>query len=105
MTVREKATVKHSQKMKNRLGRTDLRRVRATTNAAIKADIARDPDLAPLLDDEWFAKASAVEPLQKVAISIRIDPDVLEFFRATGPGYQTRINAVLRAFVERARRK
>jgi uncharacterized protein (DUF4415 family) len=34
----------------------------------------------------------------KAAISLRIDPDVLEWFKAQGAGYQTRINAVLRAF-------
>jgi uncharacterized protein (DUF4415 family) len=35
---------------------------------------------------------------------MRIDRDVLDFFRKTGRGYQTRINAVLRSYVERARR-
>ncbi len=34
----------------------------------------------------------------KAAISLRIEQDVLEWFKAQGPGYQTRINAVLRAF-------
>jgi uncharacterized protein (DUF4415 family) len=34
----------------------------------------------------------------KTSISLRVDADVLEWFRAQGPGYQTRINAVLRAF-------
>ena len=34
----------------------------------------------------------------KVSVSLRIDRDVLEWFKAQGPGYQTRINAVLRAF-------
>ena len=34
----------------------------------------------------------------KTSVSLRIDTDVLEWFKAQGPGYQTRINAVLRAF-------
>jgi len=34
----------------------------------------------------------------KASVSLRIDADVLEWFKAQGPGYQTRINAVLRAF-------
>jgi len=34
----------------------------------------------------------------KASISLRVDADVLEWFRAQGPGYQTKINAVLRAF-------
>lgn len=39
-------------------------------------------------------------PRAKQAISLRIDQDVLEWFRDGGPGYQTRMNAVLRAFVD-----
>jgi uncharacterized protein (DUF4415 family) len=39
-------------------------------------------------------------PQPKQAISLRIDQDVLAWFRERGPGYQTRMNAVLRAFVE-----
>jgi uncharacterized protein (DUF4415 family) len=41
-----------------------------------------------------------VEP--KASISLRLDADVLEWFKSTGPGYQTRINAVLRAYKEAA---
>jgi uncharacterized protein (DUF4415 family) len=40
-----------------------------------------------------------LEPLpSKASISLRVDQDVLEWFKAQGPGYQTRINSVLRAF-------
>jgi uncharacterized protein (DUF4415 family) len=38
----------------------------------------------------------------KAAISLRLDADVLDWFKAQGPGYQTRINAVLRAYKEEA---
>lgn len=38
----------------------------------------------------------------KVSTTIRIDADVLEYFRASGPGYQTRMNEVLRAAKEKA---
>jgi len=38
----------------------------------------------------------------KAAISLRVDADVLEWFKAQGPGYQTRINAILRAYKEEA---
>jgi len=37
---------------------------------------------------------------RKAAISLRLDADVLDWFRAQGTGYQTRINAVLRAYME-----
>jgi uncharacterized protein (DUF4415 family) len=39
---------------------------------------------------------------RKEAISLRLDAEVLDWFRARGPGYQTRINAVLRAYMEAA---
>lgn len=39
---------------------------------------------------------------RKEAISLRLDAEVLDWFRAQGPGYQTRINAVLRAYMEAA---
>ena len=44
-------------------------------------------------------------PRRKEAISIRLDEDVLAFFKTLGSGYQTRINAVLRHFMEQARAK
>ncbi len=44
-------------------------------------------------------------PQPKQAISLRIDQDVLAWFRDGGPGYQTRMNAVLRAFVDAQRRR
>ncbi len=53
----------------------------------------------PELPDGFFASE------RKVPVTMRLDSDVLEFFKATGArGYQTRINAVLRAFVDRHRK-
>ncbi len=105
MAVKERATVKYSLTSKgSHRNRTDIERVRGIPDAEIEADAARDPDVAPLLDDRWFAEARIVRPTRKVAISMRIDPDVFEFFRKTGRGYQTRMNRVLRAFMERAMR-
>jgi uncharacterized protein (DUF4415 family) len=39
---------------------------------------------------------------RKAAISLRLDEEVLEWFRTQGPGYQTRMNAVLRAYMDAA---
>jgi uncharacterized protein (DUF4415 family) len=49
-----------------------------------------------------IARRSVPRRRRKSAISLRVDPDVLEWFKAQGPGYQTRINAVLRAFKDAA---
>ena len=43
-------------------------------------------------------------PRPKRAISLRLDADLLDWLRAQGPGYQSRINAVLRAYMEAKRR-
>jgi uncharacterized protein (DUF4415 family) len=80
--------------------KTDWKRVDALTDEDIERAIREDPDAAPLLDEDWFARARVVMPPAKEVISIRVDKDVLNFFRRIGPGYQTRMNAVLRAFVE-----
>jgi uncharacterized protein (DUF4415 family) len=62
--------------------------------------IASDPDAAPIADASWFRRAKIVLPEPKKAVSIRLDRDVMEWFRNQGKGYQTRINAVLRAYVQ-----
>jgi len=49
------------------------------------------------IDIDW-ASARIVEPENKKMVSLRLDTDVLAFFRKQGKGYQTRINAVLKAY-------
>ena len=75
----------------------------------IKSDLARidamrDEDIdysdIPELDDEFFEQAEVVFPPKKKHISLRLDADVLEWMKAQGKGYQSRINAVLRAYYE-----
>ncbi|HEX5435537.1 MAG TPA: BrnA antitoxin family protein [Gemmatimonadaceae bacterium] len=69
------------------------------TDEEAQAAALADPD-APPLDEDWFARAVVVPPKRKQSITLRIDSDVLEFFRAGGQGYQSRMNAVLRAYKE-----
>jgi uncharacterized protein (DUF4415 family) len=57
-------------------------------------------DLANLPADFWD-QAIVVDPVQKEAISLRVDADVLGWFRKQGPRYQSRMNAVLRSFMTR----
>ena len=79
--------------------KTDWTKFDAITDEEIAAAIRADPDVAPELDDDWFASATLVMPRPKEQISIRLDRDVLEHFRKF-PRYQTRINAILRAAME-----
>ena len=54
----------------------------------------------PELDEAFFEKAVIVLPQPKASVSIRLDQEVLDWFKAQGKGYQTRINALLRAYME-----
>lgn len=81
-------------------GRADLARLRGTTDA--ETHRTAPAELQDLPDALW-RHARVVTPLAKQAISIRLDQDVLEFFRASGPRYQSHINAVLRSYVDHAR--
>ena len=54
----------------------------------------------PPLDSEFFKKGELRMPKTKPLISIRLDSDVLEWFKSQGAGYQTRMNAVLRMYME-----
>ena len=74
------------------------------SDSKIRAQIKSDPDAPPELGEAWFAKAVNVAPGPKQLLSLRIDSDVLEWFKAQGKGYQTRINAILRKYVEAQRR-
>ncbi|HEY5211369.1 MAG TPA: BrnA antitoxin family protein [Stellaceae bacterium] len=63
-----------------------------------------DPDAAPLLRPSWLKKAKLVLPADKELISIRLDKDVLDHFRARRR-YQSRINAILRMVMEEEKTK
>ena len=82
---------------------TDFDRLDRMTEADIARQIAEDEDVAPEFTDEMIAQARWVTPAKKVPISFRVDPDVLEFFKRDGEGYQSRMNAVLRAFMNAER--
>lgn len=79
-------------------GGTDWARVAAQSDADIARAVASDPEAAPLGID-WSA-ARLYAPMVKLPLSLRVDPDVLAFFKSLGKGYQTRMNAVLRSYME-----
>ncbi len=67
---------------------------------AVMPDEQIDYSDAPYLPDAVWMKAAAELPHTKQQITLRIDAEVLEFFKHTGRRYQSRINAVLRSYVE-----
>jgi uncharacterized protein (DUF4415 family) len=81
--------------------RTDWAKAAAMTDEQLEASIAADGDEAGMVMD-WDS-ATVELPKPKADLHMRVDQDVLDFFRQTGKGYQTRINAVLRSYVTRMR--
>ncbi|MDP4021711.1 BrnA antitoxin family protein [Methylobacterium sp. NEAU 140] len=72
--------------------------VRALDDAEIERRAAEDPD-AGLVPPGFWDEARVVPPEPKEQITLRLDADVLRHFRASGKGYQSRINAVLKSYV------
>jgi uncharacterized protein (DUF4415 family) len=90
-------------KLERRKSETDWASFDALTDEQIEEAIRNDPD-AIALDFNW-SDAVLVIPPKKKAISIRVDEDVLDYFKHEGAGYQRRMNAVLRSFVEQKKSK
>ena len=68
-------------------------------------DSAIDTSDIPELDDNFWQTAKMVTPIAKKAVSIRLDSDVLEWFKGQGKGYQSMINNVLRSYVNHQQNK
>jgi uncharacterized protein (DUF4415 family) len=77
--------------------KTDWRRLRSMTDDEIRAAIIDDPDAWPT-DEAFWREARVVMPRRKETVTMRLDADLLDWFRSER-GYQTRINAILRAYM------
>jgi uncharacterized protein (DUF4415 family) len=102
--VRKERIVRHTARelaAKRGASRSDWAKAAAMTDEQLEASIAADPDEAGMVMD--WESVSVELPKPKADLHMRVDRDVLDFFRKTGKGYQTRINAVLRSYVSRVR--
>ncbi len=81
------------------MGKTNWKELDALSEKEILKRAKSDPDAMPTTRAFW-KNAKVQFPQGKQAISLRIDTDILEFFKKSGKGYQSRINAVLRSFAE-----
>jgi uncharacterized protein (DUF4415 family) len=77
---------------------TDWGKLRRMTASRIRKGIAADPD-AHATDAEFWKGAEVVMPTPKEIVTMRLDADLLRWFRQQH-GYQTRINAILRAYMQ-----
>jgi len=86
-------------------GQTDWKKVDALTDEDMARAIANDPDTFEP-EPAWFANALILRPSQpKERITVRLDADMLHWFKEQGGGYQTRINGILRAYYEAQKAK
>ena len=92
--MREKPTGKALAKG----GATDWERLRALSDKAIRRAVKADPEVRPTGVNFW-KQAKVVLPQAKRTVTIRLDADLLGWLRRQ-KGYQTRINAVLRTYME-----
>lgn len=69
-----------------------------------RIDAMRDKDIdysdIPEFTEEFWKTARILRPTKKRMLSMRVDEEVLKWFRAKGRGYQGFMNAILRAYVE-----
>lgn len=90
--------------LERRAGETDWARLDAMTDEEIEQAARSDPDWNGLLDIDW-SQVEITRPARKQPISIRLDEDVLDFFKRGGTGYQKRINAVLRSYMSASKQR
>jgi uncharacterized protein (DUF4415 family) len=64
----------------------------------VRASLAEDSDVMPT-DAEFWRGAKVVFPKRKKIVTMRLDADLLDWLRAS-PGYQTRINSILRTYMD-----
>ena len=82
--------------MKKKSG-TDWKKLEQMTDTEI------DVSDIPPLEEEFFKNAILHMPTSKKAVSLRLDSDLLDWFKEQGKGYQTKINAVLRVYMQAMR--
>jgi uncharacterized protein (DUF4415 family) len=89
---------KRSRAPRASTNKTNWTKLRRRTPAQIRQAIAADPE-AHATDAIFWKHAKVVLPIPKTIVTMRLDADLLKWFRQH-PGYQTRINAILRSYMQ-----
>ncbi|MDP6512416.1 MAG: BrnA antitoxin family protein [SAR202 cluster bacterium] len=95
----EKRIVRARKTGKGKELKTDWEKLDAMTEEEIERNARSDLD-SILLEDCDLTKMRVIMPQRKRKISLRVDGDVLNWYQSFGRGYQTRMNAILRAYME-----
>ena len=102
MKNKEKIVRYTSEEIEKMPRQTDWGRVDSITDEELDKMVKNDPDDVYLTDEDFASGRwvhRKVEPKKQERVTIRLDEDVLDFFRKKGKGYQSRINGALRAFI------
>jgi uncharacterized protein (DUF4415 family) len=84
-------------------GRTDWARINSMTDAEIERMAAADKENPTTKQADWATATVGLPPL-KTPVNAKFDVDVVEWFKSQGRGYQTRMNGVLRRYMEAHRK-
>ena len=76
---------------------TNWARLRSMSDAEVHTAVESDPDVHPT-DEDFWEDAKVILPRRKEVVTIRLDADLIDWLRQQ-PGYQTRINAILRSYM------
>jgi uncharacterized protein (DUF4415 family) len=82
---------------------TDWDKVHSVTDEELECLIAEDEDERDIVPD--WTRARLVMPARKRSVNLRLEPDIIEFFKAEGEGHIRRMQAVLRAYVHAHKRE
>lgn len=82
----------------DKVSETDWERVAALRDEDI--DFSDSPEITPIMFARAVVKRGLAPVLPKELVNLRVDRDVLEWFRARGKGYQTEMNALLREYMQ-----
>jgi len=99
--MNEKPTGKASSR-KPAKTHTDWKRLRSLSDREIRNAVEKDPEARPT-DASFWKKAKVVLPQPKQTVTMRLDADLLKWLRQQ-KGYQTRINAILRTYMDAQKR-
>ena len=85
-------------------GRSDWARINAFTDEDIERMARDDPDNPATTEEDWANATVGFSPL-KTPVNAKFDADVVHWFKRQGSGYQARMNAVLRHYMETQQKK
>jgi uncharacterized protein (DUF4415 family) len=88
---------------KSQIGETDLKRLDAMTDADI--DFSDNPEVPAEMFARGIVRRGLKPILRKKQLTLRVDSDVVDWYKKQGRGYQTRINSLLRAYMKEHQRK